>query len=81
MHAYAQVIRRTVGRWVNTQHRRGFKDEAPLHPYNPQPYGDIYVMRGDGSDVRMLTDNQFEEGTPAWVAMPGIRRACKSTTR
>ena len=21
-HAYAQVIRRTVGRWVNTQHRR-----------------------------------------------------------
>jgi hypothetical protein len=22
VHAYAQVIRRTVGRWVNTQHRR-----------------------------------------------------------
>jgi hypothetical protein len=23
-------------------------------------------MRPDGSDVRQLTDNQFEEATPAW---------------
>jgi TolB protein len=60
-----------------TSARGGFKDEAALHPYNPQSYGDLYVMRKDGSDVRMLTDNQFEEGTPAWV--PERRRtvACK----
>jgi Tol biopolymer transport system component len=56
------------GKWiVFTSARGGFKDEAVLHPYNPQPYGDIYVMRADGSDVRMLTDNQFEEGTPSWI--------------
>ena len=25
------------------------------------------LMRPDGSDVRMLTDDQFEEGTPSWL--------------
>lgn len=55
------------GEWIAfTSGRGGFKDEAPLHPYNTQPYGDLYVMRADGSDVRQLTDDQFEEGTPAW---------------
>ena len=34
--------------------------------FNPQPYGDINVMRADGSDVRRLADNQYEEGTPSW---------------
>lgn len=46
--------------------RGGFKDEAPLHPFNPQPYGEIYVMRADGSELRVLTDDQFEQGTPTW---------------
>ena len=56
------------GEWlVFTSARGGFKDEAPLHPYNPQPYGEIYVMRADGSGPRMLTDDQFEEGTPTWI--------------
>ena len=56
------------GEWIAfTSARGGFKDEAALHPHNPQPYGDIYVMRADGSDVRKLTDNQFEEGTPSWL--------------
>lgn len=55
------------GEWIAfTSAAGGFKDEAVLHAYNPQPYGDLYVMRADGSDVRRLTDNQFEEGTPAW---------------
>lgn len=59
------------GQWIAfTSARGGFKDEAPLHPYNPQPYGDLYVMRADGSDMRMLTDDQFEDGTPSWVPVP-----------
>jgi hypothetical protein len=29
-------------------------------------------MHADGSDVRVLTDNQFEEATPAW--MPLVKR-------
>jgi hypothetical protein len=35
----------------------------------PQPYGEIFVMRFDGTDVR-LTDNQWEKGTPAWRPSP-----------
>lgn len=59
------------GKWIAfASAGQGFKDEAVLHPYNPQPYGEIYVMRADGSDVRMLTDNQYEEGTPNWIPLP-----------
>jgi TolB protein len=36
----------------------------------PQPYGELFVMRYDGSDVQQLTDNQWEDGTPAWRPMP-----------
>ena len=45
--------------------RFGFKDEAPLADM-PQPYGELFVMRADGSEQRALTDNRWEEGTPAW---------------
>ncbi len=59
------------GEWLAfTSARGGFKDEAVLHAYNSQPYGDLYVMRADGSDVRRLMDNQYEEGTPTWVPSP-----------
>jgi TolB protein len=58
------------GEWLAfTSARGGFKDEAALHPGNPQPYGDVYVMRADGSEVRQLTDTPFEEGTVAWRPM------------
>jgi Tol biopolymer transport system component len=60
------------GRWLAfSSTRQGFKDEGALHPRNPQGSGDIYVMRADGSDVRALTDNQYEEATPGW--MPVVR--------
>ena len=49
--------------------RMGFKDEA-TYLDAPQPYGEIFVMRYDGTDVRQLTDNQWEEGTPAWQPTP-----------
>jgi len=59
------------GEWIAfTSEAGGFKDESPIHPYNPQAYGDIYVIRADGTDVRMLTDDQFEDGTPSWI--PGV---------
>ena len=50
---------------VFTSSRKGFKDEV-IYTDAPQPYGEIFVMRFDGTDVRQLTDNQWEEGTPAW---------------
>ena len=45
--------------------RMGFKDEA-TYTDAPQPYGELFVMRYDGANVQQLTDNQWEDGTPAW---------------
>jgi Tol biopolymer transport system component len=56
-------------RIVFSSARMGFKDEV-VYTNAPQPYGEIFVMRFDGSDVQQLTDNQWEEGTPAWQPAP-----------
>ena len=63
------------GQWIAfTSARTGFLDEAMLHPYNAQANGEIFVMRADGSDVRRLTENQFEDATPGWMpANVGVR--------
>jgi TolB protein len=45
--------------------RMGFKDEV-VYTDAPQPYGEIFVMRSDGTDVQQLTDNQWEDGAPGW---------------
>lgn len=52
--------------------RMGFKDEA-IYTDAPQPYGEIFMMRFDGTKVQQLTDNQWEDGTPAW--QPALRTA------
>jgi Tol biopolymer transport system component len=49
--------------------RMGFKDEA-TYTDAPQPYGELFVMRYDGANVQQLTDNQWEDGTPAWQPVP-----------
>ena len=43
--------------------RMGFKDEMALYDAVPQPYGEIFAMRSDGSDVRQLTDNKWEDSS------------------
>jgi Tol biopolymer transport system component len=52
-------------RIVFASSRMGFKDEV-IYTDAPQPYGELFVMRSDGSGVEQLTDNQWEDGTPAW---------------
>ena len=49
--------------------RMGFKDEA-AYTDAPQPYGEIFVMRFDGTGVEQLTDNQWEDGAPGWHGVP-----------
>ena len=52
--------------------RMGFKDEM-TYTDAPQPYGEIFVMRSDGTDVQQLTDNQWEEGTPGMAVDAEVR--------
>jgi TolB protein len=47
--------------------RKGFRDEMALHPHNPQSYGDVAVIRADGSDLQVLTDNPWEDATPRFA--------------
>jgi TolB protein len=51
---------------VFTSSRMGFKDEALNTDLAAQPYGEIFVMRYDGTQLEQLTDNQWEEGGPSW---------------
>jgi len=61
------------GEWIAfATAKEGFKDEAlglvlGVLPPPFQPYGEIAVMRVDGSELRLLTDNSVEEGWPIWV--------------
>jgi len=68
------------GEWIMfSSSRMGFKDERPLLERIPQPYGELFVMRGDGTGLRQLTDNQWEDATPAW--MPEQRASSTSRSR
>lgn len=53
-------------RLVFTSSRMGFKDEVLYTDGAPQPYGEIFVMHYDGTEVEQLTDNQWEDGGPTW---------------
>jgi TolB protein len=54
------------GEWLLfSSSRMGFKDEA-IYTGAPQPYGELFVMRYDGTHVEQLTDNQWEDAGPAW---------------
>jgi Tol biopolymer transport system component len=55
------------GKWiVFTSQRAGYSAEEISLPHQPQPYGDLFAIRLDGSGLVRLTHNGFEEGTPAW---------------
>ncbi|CAI0469799.1 unnamed protein product [Linum tenue] len=55
------------GEWLLfTANLGGVTVEPVSAPNQFQPYGDLYVMRLDGSGLRRLTWNGYENGTPAW---------------
>ncbi|PHU13285.1 hypothetical protein BC332_14490 [Capsicum chinense] len=44
----------------------GVTAEPVSLPNQYQPYGDLYLVKLDGSGLRRLTWNAYENGTPAW---------------
>ena len=63
------------GEWIAfASMRTGFVDEQLRHPDNGQANAEIFVMRADGSDVRRLTENPWEDATPGWKPLRGQSR-------
>ncbi|KAL6968541.1 hypothetical protein U1Q18_034344 [Sarracenia purpurea var. burkii] len=65
------------GEWLLfTANFGGVTAEPVSVPNQFQPYGDLYVVRIDGSGLRRLTWNVYENGTPAWLpeAVPDMSR-------
>lgn len=55
------------GEWmVFTANLGGVTAEPVSLPNQFQPYGDLFVVRLDGSGLKRLTWNGYENGTPAW---------------
>ena len=56
------------GEWIMfSSGRMGFKDERVLSEAIPQPYGELFIVHPDGTGLRQLTDNQWEDATAAWM--------------
>ncbi|KAI4304560.1 hypothetical protein MLD38_040052 [Melastoma candidum] len=55
------------GEWLLfTANLGGVTAEPVSLPNQFQPYGELYVARLDGSGLRRLTWNAYEDGTPTW---------------
>jgi Tol biopolymer transport system component len=67
-------------RWiVFTSKRAGLSAEEVSLPRQPQPYGDLFAVRLDGTGLLRLTHNGFEEGTPAWGPVLDIKPSGEGT--
>ncbi|CAA7396744.1 unnamed protein product [Spirodela intermedia] len=53
-------------RIVFTSDYAGVSAEIISTPNQFQPYGEIFVANVDGSEIRRLTHNAYEDGTPSW---------------
>ena len=59
------------GEWIAFATARGGSKTKPCCCRSIlEPYGEIAVMRLDGSEVHVLTNNATEEGAPSWVPKP-----------
>jgi Tol biopolymer transport system component len=64
---------------VFTSARMGFKD-VRVFATTPQPYGELFIIRADGTGLRQLTDNQWEDGTPIWFSEAPLDQAVSCST-
>lgn len=51
---------------VFTSDYAGISAEPISNPHHYQPYGEIFTVRLDGSGIKRLTHNSYEDGTPTW---------------
>lgn len=55
------------GRYIAfTSDYAGVSAEPISNPHHYQPYGDLFVIKSDGSGIHRLTHNSYEDGTPTW---------------
>ncbi|GKU87746.1 hypothetical protein SLEP1_g2090 [Rubroshorea leprosula] len=52
---------------VFTSDYGGISAEPISNPHHYQPYGEIFTVKLDGSDLTRLTHNSFEDGTPVYA--------------
>uniref|UniRef100_A0A2P2Q756 Uncharacterized protein n=1 Tax=Rhizophora mucronata TaxID=61149 RepID=A0A2P2Q756_RHIMU len=52
---------------VFTSDYAGISAEPISNPHHYQPYGEIFTIKLDGSNLKRLTHNSYEDGTPAWA--------------
>ncbi|KAH0471002.1 hypothetical protein IEQ34_000725 [Dendrobium chrysotoxum] len=52
---------------VFTSDYAGVSAEPISNPHHYQPYGEIFTVKIDGSEIKRLTHNSFEDGTPTWT--------------
>ncbi|XP_021285246.1 uncharacterized protein LOC110417301 [Herrania umbratica] len=52
---------------VFTSDYGGLSAEPISNPHHYQPYGEIFTIKLDGSDLKRLTHNSYEDGTPTWA--------------
>jgi hypothetical protein len=55
----------------------GWKDEVILTAQGAQMYGELFAMRADGTGMRQLTDNRWEEAPSAWLLPVQTRNATR----
>ncbi|WOL03579.1 hypothetical protein Cni_G12299 [Canna indica] len=53
--------------FVFTSDYAGVSAEPISIPHQFQPYGEIFTINIDGSNIQRLTHNSFEDGTPTWA--------------
>ncbi|KAL8485675.1 hypothetical protein ACS0TY_027818 [Phlomoides rotata] len=51
---------------VLTTDYAGVSAEPISNPHHYQPYGEIFVIKSDGSWIQRMTHNSYEDGTPTW---------------
>lgn len=51
---------------VLTSDYAGVSAEPISNPHHYQPYGEIFVIKSDGSWIQRMTHNSYEDGTPTW---------------